>query len=155
MSGPPWLSFVFAPHPVVVGPPVALPLPPTPPPAVHQGEIWIEDVNLWGNVLSINGPSVPYEFLVRNVSDADAHEVALQGSIEQGRSWFGGGGVLVGSGTVDAQGTRSGGFGLGASDAWPTVGHGRLVPGPALARFELKVDWQVVDTVVIPVTLVP
>lgn len=157
MPGPPWLMYVLSPAPVVMSPGVVASPPPPPPvaaPSPYVGRVWLEDVRPWGAVLRINGASMPYDVVLHNDTDDQLHQVSVQAWIEQGTTERAAGGFLVGMGEVAPRATppRSG-FGLSASDVWQGVGHGRLVPGPALARFDLQVEGQVVDTVVVPVTL--
>jgi hypothetical protein len=119
------------------------------------GTIEIDDVALASTELAIGGVGVSYTATVNNGTSTTETVVVLQGYIEQGTASRAAGGLQVTCGAgvgVLPPGACSFGFTLGASNT--ASGSGTLVPGPAIARFELKNASGTFDEFTVPVTLV-
>ncbi|MCB9689364.1 MAG: hypothetical protein H6735_30280 [Alphaproteobacteria bacterium] len=118
--------------------------------------IWIEDVQLETDVYSIDGPNARYTVTIRNDDPITYDEVVYQAWFEQGAAARAACGAKVTCsrrvGELPADRSCRNGFVIGTNDH--AAGHGSLVPGPALARIDLSVEGRVVDTVVLPITLI-
>ena len=115
-----------------------------------------DGVDLSNTALVIEGNAVPYTAFVTNATFDTLSTVVMQAYIDQGDASRAAGGlqVVCGAGIGNLPpGQCPVSFTLGASNA--AAGTGTLVPGPALARFELRDDGTVLDVDTVPVTLLP
>jgi hypothetical protein len=104
-------------------------------------ETGIVSVDLSSETLTIGGPAVPYEALLRNAETRPLRDVFVQAWIDQGEASRAAGGAGVNCpGDVNPGDLPPGDcifrFTLLASNN--TLGSGTLVPGSATARFELR-----------------
>ena len=116
------------------------------------------NVALTTTTLNIGGPTVSYTASIDNSTVSTASVVVLQAFVDQPGASRAAGGLLVpcGPSLGDlAPGPCNVNFTVIASNS--TAGSGTLTPGPAIARFELRIGigGTVLDTFSVPVTLVP
>ncbi len=116
---------------------------------------WIEDVRLSSPNVSLVGANRPSRITLVHTDDAPLGEVAVQAWVEQGKAERAACGKMVRCGAalgVLPAGTCEDGFVVGTGTN--AAGRGALAPGDALLRFDLQVAGRVVDSLVVPVTLV-
>jgi len=109
--------------------------------------------DLSSTTLTIGGGLVPFTLDISNTGGPQS-PVVLQTYIEQAGASRSAGGLLLncaGSGVLPS-GTCTVSFTLEADNL--NAGSGTLVPGPAMARFDVVLGTDVIDTIAVPVTLV-
>ncbi|MFQ6006518.1 MAG: hypothetical protein ACE5OQ_13570, partial [Woeseia sp.] len=114
------------------------------------------NVALTTTTLNIGGPTVAYTASINNSTASTLSGVVLQAFVDQPGASRAAGGLLVRCGAALgdlAPGPCNENFTVIASNA--TAGSGTLIPGPAIARFELQMGATVLDTFSVAVTLVP
>ncbi len=116
----------------------------------------IDNVILTTTTLTIGGPLVSYTANVSNGTGSSLSPVVLQTYIEQPGASRAAGGLQVNCGATGVlpQGNCSIDFTLNANNT-TSSGSGTLIAGPATARFDLILDTTVLDTLTVPITLVP
>ena len=114
----------------------------------------IGSINLSTTTLTIDGPSAFYTANLRNNTGGPLSLAVLQAYIEQPGASRAAGGLQLNCDTTGVlpPGDCAVSFSLGANNT-TSAGSGTLVAGPATARFDLKLNGDVIDTFTVPITL--